>query len=213
MWDRFTAPVSLRSAWLMRRACSPTCVSPISPSISARGTSAATESIDHHVDRVAPDQHLGDLERLLARVRLGDQQVVDVHTELPRVLDVERVLGVDEGRDPAVPLRVRDDWRQIVVLPDDSGPIDLADASSRDPADPDRRVEIERTRRDRVDARLGPPSAPIRMIAPLPYDRSIWVSAVSRAFRFCSVFLSVIWAVAMSPPSLGSASRTPRSAT
>src|SRR6266511_4058474 len=38
-------PVSLRSAWLMRRACRPMCASPISPSISARGTSAATESI------------------------------------------------------------------------------------------------------------------------------------------------------------------------
>ena len=39
-----TAPVSLRSACDMRRACRPTKLSPISPSISARGTSAATES-------------------------------------------------------------------------------------------------------------------------------------------------------------------------
>ena len=37
-------PVSLRSAWLIRRACRPTWLSPISPSISARGTMAATES-------------------------------------------------------------------------------------------------------------------------------------------------------------------------
>jgi hypothetical protein len=36
--------VSLRSAWLMRRAWRPTWLSPISPSISARGTRAATES-------------------------------------------------------------------------------------------------------------------------------------------------------------------------
>ena len=42
--DRLTAPVSLRSAWLMSRAWMPTNESPISPSISARGTSAATES-------------------------------------------------------------------------------------------------------------------------------------------------------------------------
>ena len=42
--DRLTAPVSLRSAWLIRRAWMPTKLSPISPSISARGTSAATES-------------------------------------------------------------------------------------------------------------------------------------------------------------------------
>ena len=38
-------PVSLRSAWLMSRACSPMNESPISPSISSRGTSAATESM------------------------------------------------------------------------------------------------------------------------------------------------------------------------
>ncbi len=38
-------PASLRSAWLMRRAWRPTVVSPISPSISARGTRAATESM------------------------------------------------------------------------------------------------------------------------------------------------------------------------
>ena len=36
--------VSLRSAWLISRACEPGCTSPISPSSSARGTSAATES-------------------------------------------------------------------------------------------------------------------------------------------------------------------------
>ena len=38
-------PDSFLSAWLIRRACKPTCESPISPSISACGTRAATESI------------------------------------------------------------------------------------------------------------------------------------------------------------------------
>ena len=37
--------VSLRRAWLIRRACRPTWLSPISPSISARGVRAATESM------------------------------------------------------------------------------------------------------------------------------------------------------------------------
>ncbi len=35
---------NLRMAWLIIRACKPTWLSPISPSISARGTRAATES-------------------------------------------------------------------------------------------------------------------------------------------------------------------------
>ncbi|MNY52808.1 hypothetical protein D3C86_1885150 [compost metagenome] len=38
-------PVILRNAWLMSRAWRPTWESPISPSISARGTRAATESM------------------------------------------------------------------------------------------------------------------------------------------------------------------------
>ena len=38
-------PVSLRSACDINRACKPTKVSPICPSISARGTKAATESM------------------------------------------------------------------------------------------------------------------------------------------------------------------------
>ena len=38
-------PVSLRSAWLIRRACRPGSESPISPSSSAFGVNAATESI------------------------------------------------------------------------------------------------------------------------------------------------------------------------
>ena len=42
---RDSEPESFRIAWDISRACNPTWVSPISPSISARGTSAATESI------------------------------------------------------------------------------------------------------------------------------------------------------------------------
>ena len=51
---RLTTAVSLRSAWDMRRACRPMCASPISPSISAFGTSAATESITTR--STAPDR-------------------------------------------------------------------------------------------------------------------------------------------------------------
>jgi hypothetical protein len=44
VWVLLMAAVSLRIAWLISRAWSATCVSPISPSISALGISAATES-------------------------------------------------------------------------------------------------------------------------------------------------------------------------
>ena len=42
--EREIEAVSLRSAWLISRACRPGSESPISPSISARGVNAATES-------------------------------------------------------------------------------------------------------------------------------------------------------------------------
>jgi hypothetical protein len=47
-------PVSLRKAWLISRAWLPICISPISPSSSAFGVSAATESITS--TSMAPDR-------------------------------------------------------------------------------------------------------------------------------------------------------------
>ena len=45
VFDRLRVAVSLRRAWDMSRAWRPTWESPMSPSISARGVSAATESM------------------------------------------------------------------------------------------------------------------------------------------------------------------------
>ncbi len=45
VWDLLIVPVSFLSAWDMSLAWSPMCESPISPSISAFGTRAATESM------------------------------------------------------------------------------------------------------------------------------------------------------------------------
>src|ERR1700754_631996 len=97
--ERLIEAVSLRSAWLIKRACSPGIWSPISPSSSARGTSAATESITS--TSIAP-QRVGDLERLLAGVGLRDQEVVDVDAELAGIDRIERVLGIDKGADAAL---------------------------------------------------------------------------------------------------------------
>jgi hypothetical protein len=94
-------PVSLRIAWLIRRACRPTCVSPISPSISARGMRAATESTTMTSTAPELDQQLADVERLLARVGLAHEQVVEVDAQLAGPARVEGVLGVDERRDAA----------------------------------------------------------------------------------------------------------------
>ena len=76
--ELLNAPVILRSAWDISRACRPTWLSPISPSISARGHQGRHRVDDDDVERAGADQHVGDLERLLAGVRLGDEQGVGV---------------------------------------------------------------------------------------------------------------------------------------
>src|ERR1017187_8265638 len=65
---RLVAAVSLRKAWLMRRACRPMCESPISPSISALGTSAATESTSGGGQNGKPSVAPGDGTESLSRV-------------------------------------------------------------------------------------------------------------------------------------------------
>ena len=52
---------------------------------------------DDDVDGVGAYQHVSDFQGLLAGVRLGDQQVVDVYAQLFSVDRVQCVLGVDEG--------------------------------------------------------------------------------------------------------------------
>src|SRR3984957_11845850 len=51
---------------------------------------------DQHINRSRAHQRFGDFECLLAVVRLRNQEVVHVNSELFRVSGIERVLGVDE---------------------------------------------------------------------------------------------------------------------
>ena len=52
---------------------------------------------DNDVQAAGADEHVRDLQGLLAGVRLGDQEVVGVHAQGLGVDGVEGVLGVDEG--------------------------------------------------------------------------------------------------------------------
>ena len=82
---RLSVPASLRIAWLIIRAWRPTWLSPISPSSSAFGVERRDRVDRDDVERAAADQQLGDLERLLAGVGLGDEQIVDVDADPLRV--------------------------------------------------------------------------------------------------------------------------------
>ena len=113
--------------------------------------------VDHeHVERARTDQHVGDLERLLTRVGLADQQLVDVHADRRRVHRVHGVLGVDVGAHATVALRLGDDVRRERRLARRLRPEDLDDPAPRQAADPEREVERERTRGDRFDPDVAP---------------------------------------------------------
>src|SRR4029077_11588181 len=71
--------------------------------LGARGQRAPRVD-DDDVEGAGTDEGVGDLERLLAGVGLGDQQIVDVDANCPGVDRVDGVLGVDVGADAAVAL-------------------------------------------------------------------------------------------------------------
>ena len=100
---------------------------------------------DHDVERRRPHEHVGDLERLLAGVRLRDQQLVDVDAELAGVGGIERVLRVDERRDAALGLCFRDHVQTDRGLARALGAEDLDDPTAWDAADAERDVERQRS--------------------------------------------------------------------
>ena len=91
---------------------------------------------DDDVDGVGTHQDLDDLERLLARVGLADQKVVDLHADPRRVQRVQRMLGVDERGDPARLLGLGDDVQSKRRLARRLGPVDLGHAPARDASHP-----------------------------------------------------------------------------
>ena len=98
---------------------------------------------DDDVDAARADEHLDDLERLLAVVGLRHQQVVDLDAELLGVLGVERVLGVDEGGQAAGALRFGNDLQRQRRLARRLGSEDLGDAAAGQAADAERVVDAD----------------------------------------------------------------------
>src|SRR6185437_16350997 len=97
-------------------------------------------------------QDLADLEGLFARVRLRDEEVVDIHTQLLRVLDVEGMLRVDVGGRAATFLRPGHDVQGERGLAARFGTEDLSHPAARDPADADGRIEVDGAGRDGLHA-------------------------------------------------------------
>src|SRR5579875_3136463 len=126
---------------------------------------------DDDVDGSRADEHVGDLQRLLPGVRLGDEQRVGVHAELLGVLGVERVLGVDERGDPPGLLRVRDGMQRHRRFPGGFRAVYLHDAPAREAAEAERDVQRDRPGGDHLDGDMPLLAEPNdRALAELPLD-------------------------------------------
>ena len=146
---RFRLPASLRSACDISRAWRPTVWSPIC-ALELGARRERRDRVDRdHVDRAGADQHVGDLERLLAVVGLRHEQLVDVDADRARVDGIDRVLGVDERADAAHLLGLGDDLVDERRLTRGLGAEDLDDPPARHAADAEREVDRQRAGRDR----------------------------------------------------------------
>ena len=151
MLDCEIEAVSLRSAWLISRACRPgKRIAHLAFDFGAR-RQRRDRIDDQHVDRAGAHQRVGDLQRLLAGIGLRDQQVVEIDAELAGIDRIERMLGVDEGADAALLLGLGDGVQRQRRLAGGFRPVDLDDAAARQAADAERDVEAERAGRDGLD--------------------------------------------------------------
>ena len=83
---------------------------------------------DDHVDGVGAHQRLGDLQSLLAGVRLAHQQAVHIHPQVPGVHRVQGVLHVDKGGVAPHLLSLGDAVQGQGGLTGRLGPVDLHNA-------------------------------------------------------------------------------------
>ena len=117
-----SAPVILRSAWLMSLACRPTWLSPISPSISAFGTNAATESMTM-TSRAPERMSMSAISSACSPLSGCETMSESVSTPRWRAYTGSRACSASmNAATPPFFCALATTCNASVVLPDDSGP-------------------------------------------------------------------------------------------
>ena len=149
------------------------------------------------VDGAAAHKCIDDVECLLARIWLGDQEIIDVDAELGGIDRVERVLGIDEGRDAAVLLCFGDHVQRDRRLTGRLRAVDLDDAAARDTAYTEGDVERQDARRDDLDVHvcLGIAEAHNRTLAEVLLDL---LQRILERFLFTCCFFLICCHVVLS---------------
>ncbi len=116
------APATLRRAWDIRRAWRPTWLSPISPSISAFGTRAATESMTTR--SIAPERiSMSAISSACSPVSGWETSSASVSTpSLPAYSGSRACSASMNAAMPPPRWALATAWSATVVLPLDSGP-------------------------------------------------------------------------------------------
>src|SRR5258707_176898 len=180
VFDFETMPVSLRSACDMRRACRPICASPISPSISARGTSAATESTTM---TSTPPERTSTSTISSACSPLSGCDTSRLSRSTPSFRAYCASSACSASTNAAIPpsfCASAISWTDSVVLPDDSGPKISMTRPRGTPPTPRAKSMLMAPVGIVSIGRIAP-FCPRRMIEPLPNCFSIWRTARSTA--------------------------------
>ena len=100
-WDLLITGVSFLSAWDISLACRPTWLSPMSPFDLLPRHQRGHRVDNYNIDRAGTDHRLRDLQRLVAAVRLGDVQLVNIDADVLRIHRIQRMLRIDKSGDAA----------------------------------------------------------------------------------------------------------------
>ena len=148
--ERLTAPASLRRAWLMSRAWMPTKESPMSPSISALGTRAATES---STTQSTPPERISVSVICRASSPVSGWLTSSSSTFTPQARAYPGSRACSTSMKATMPPRLLCLGQDVLAesgLARGLGAEDLGDSAARDAADAERKVQRDRAGRDDV---------------------------------------------------------------
>ena len=106
------------------------------------------------VDSAGTNQRLGDFQRLLAGIRLGDQHFIDIDAQRSRVCGIQRVLGVHKGHLAALFLGFRRHMERQRGLAGGFRPIDLHDPPTGQTAHAQRHIQRQGTCGDHIHLQI-----------------------------------------------------------
>ncbi len=139
----------------------------------------------NNVHAAGADQRFRDFQRLFAVIRLRHQQVVHVHSELPCVHRIERVLRINERCLSAELLRLGDHMQRHRRLAAGFRAVNLDHAPAREPAHAQRGVNRQASAGNHTDWHQNIPAAQA-------HDRALAVVFFNLRYRRCQQFFFFI---------------------